>query len=143
MSTFALLRKQFPLVMVGLVVAVSGMLLIRQKFFASSNEVFVPPVAPLPSAPLAPIDPVELREAWETQVKAVLQDYDANADARSAKERLLLVRVPATGRDAHLALYLAFTALAESRPEGKGKLTEARTLFLNADNALRAATSTR
>ncbi len=129
MVNLSFVRNRFGFLMVGLVLIVCAILLIRQKFFAPSGEASLTPVEPIATIPLPPADPAELRGEWERWVNGVLEDYDKTGDARSAKERLLLVRVPAVGRDAHLALYIAFNALSESRPEAKTKLIGARTLF--------------
>ncbi len=114
--------------MIGIVVLVCAILLIRQKFFGASNEVLLP-VEPTPTIPLAPIDPVELQADWRQGIASILADYDKTGDARAAKERMLTVRVPGASRDVHLALFLAFNALGDSRPEGKAKLAAARAEF--------------
>lgn len=129
MPSLSLFRQRFGLFMVGLVLIVCLVLLVRQKFFVGGGERPLTPVEPVVTIPLTPIDPVELQAEWRTAINSVLADYDRTGDARSAKERLLTIRVPASGRDTHLALYLAFNALSESRPEGRVKLTEARTVF--------------
>ena len=114
--------------MIGVVVVVCAVLVIRQKFFGGSNELSAP-VQPIPSIPLNPIDPAELQADWRQGITSILADYDKTGDARAAKERMLTVRVPGTGRDVHLELFLAFNALGDSRPEGKTKLAEARADF--------------
>lgn len=129
MVSLSFVRNRFALLMVGLVLIVCAILLVRQKFFAPAGVTPLAPVEPIATIPLAPIDPVELRGEWQQAVTSILQEYDKTGDARSAKERLLTVRVPAIGRDAHLALYVAFNALGESRLEAKTKLTAARALF--------------
>lgn len=123
--------------MVGLVLIVCFMLLIRQHFFSTSTPSPLTPVEPVATIPLTPIDPVELQTEWGQAVTSILADYDRTGDARSAKERLLTVRVPGSGREAHLALFVAFNALAESRPEGKTKLAAARSLFTTASSTSR------
>lgn len=129
MSNLSFLRTRFGFVMVGLVLVVCLILLARQRFFPAVPTELVP-IEPTAAAPAAvPVDPMVLAEEWQRSVVAILEDYDRTADARAAKERMLTVRVPANGRDAHLALYLAFNALSESRPDGKTKLAAARAAF--------------
>jgi hypothetical protein len=133
MADLSFLRKRSGVIMVGVVLLACCILLARQKFFAHApSDAPLTPVEPLSTLPLAPIDPTVLQADWQHAVSSILEDYDRTGDARSAKERLLTVRVPASGRDAHLALFLAFNTLGESRPEGKAKLAQARTLFLTA-----------
>ncbi len=129
MPSLSLFRQRFGLFMVGLVLIVCLVLLVRQKFFVGGGERPLTPVEPVGTIPLTPIDPAELQAEWRTAITSVLADYDRTGDARSAKERLLTIRVPASGRDTHLALYIAFNALSESRPEGRTKLMEARAAF--------------
>ncbi len=115
--------------MVGVVLVVCLVLVVRQRFFLKNGEPALAPIEPVSSIPLTPIDPIELHAEWQTGVRAILAEYDRTGDARSAKERLLTVRVPGTQRDTHLALYIAFHALSESRPEARAKLTAARAAF--------------
>ncbi len=142
MSSLSLFRQRFGLFMIGLVLIACLALLVRQKFFMGEGGRPLTPVEPVGMIPLTPIDPVELQAEWRTAITSVLADYDRTGDARSAKERLLAVRVPASGRDVHLALYLAFNALSESRPEGRTKLAEARTTFQAQAAAIPASPTT-
>lgn len=132
MPSLSFIRQRFGFVMVGLVLVVCLILLIRQRFFPSGAEKPLPLVEPVATIPLTPIDPVELQAEWQQAVNSVLADYDRTGDARSAKERLLTIRVPGSQRDTHLALFIAFNALADSRPEGKTKLVAARASFTTA-----------
>lgn len=130
MADLSFFRKRSGVIMVGVVLLACFILLARQKFFIHSpSDAPLTPVEPLSTLPLTPIDPTVLQADWQRAVGSILEDYDRTGDARSAKERLLTVRVPASGRDAHLALFLAFNTLGESRPEGKAKLAQARILF--------------
>ncbi len=131
MSGLSFVRQRFGFIMVGLVLIVCAILLVRQRFFPGAQTVALPPVEPVETIPLTPIAPAELDAEWRTAVRSILADYDRTGDARSAKERLLTVRVPGSGREAHLALYVAFNALAESRPEGREKLVTARAPFVS------------
>ncbi len=143
MTTLSFLRTRFGFLMVGLVLVVCLILLVRQRLSPPLSPELQPvePIANVtPDA--APIDPTVLSQEWQRSVTEILGEYDRTADARAAKERLLTVRVPANGRDVHLALYLAFNALSESRPEGKTKLATARTTFTKIAPAPTAATNT-
>lgn len=115
--------------MVGLVLVACIALLVHRHFSSGNEEAPLTPVEPYSALPLTPIDPAELQADWQRSVNEILTDYDRTGDARVAKERMLSVRVPGSGRDAHLALYVAFNTLAESRPEGKAKLAAARATF--------------
>ena len=117
--------------MCGIVLLVCAMLFVRQRFFPENSS----PVS-VQSPSVIPLDQTRVLAEWQEAVKTILADYDHTHDARSARERLLVVRVPASGRDAHLALFLAMNALAESRPDGTRKLTTARALFMTSSELL-------
>ncbi|MBP9762113.1 hypothetical protein KBD34_00685 [Patescibacteria group bacterium] len=129
-------RGRFGFFMVGIVLVVCAILLVRQRFFPSTpSSDDVVQVGNSQVNTLTPVDPTVLHGEWKQAVQAVLADYDQTGDARSAKERLLTLRVPASGRDTHLALFLALNDLAESRPNGKARLAAARTAFVNGTTA--------
>lgn len=135
MSVLSFVRQRFGLIMVAIVLVVCIGLLVHQHFFPSTASTFAPvtngtPTATVPSEPPPqPMEPAELRAQWQAAVATVLSDYDRTSDARAAKEHILAIRVPAVDRDVHLALFLAFNALSESRPEGKDQLKAARSQF--------------
>ena len=135
MSALSFVRQRFGLIMVGVVLVVCMVLLVRQRFFPSTASTFAPITTRTPATNISlepapqPMEPAELKAQWRTAVSTVLADYDRTSDARTAKEHILAIRVPAADRDVHLALFLAFNALSESRPEGKDQPTTARAQF--------------
>jgi hypothetical protein len=141
MPSSSFFRNRFGFVMVAIVLVVCAILLVRQRFFPSTSQQGAEQVGNSQTNTLAPVDPTVLHSEWKQAVEAVLADYDRTGDARSAKERMLTLRVPASGRDMHLALFLALNDLAESRPNGKTKLTAARTAFVNGTTVPAQATS--
>lgn len=135
-QSLSFIRQRFGFIMVGLVLLVCIVLLARQRLFSTNQEQPLTPVEPVSTIPLTPVDPVELQQEWQAAVTSILAEYDRTGDARAAKERMLTVRVPRLGRDVHLALFVAFNALGESRPEGRAKLAAARAAFQSATTSV-------
>lgn len=90
---------------------------LQRGFFRSST---VSP-ASVPARSISP-QPAE----WRRQVRIVLERYDQDHRPDVARDALLQLTVGREDQPRHLALVLAFHALAEGRPEAAQKLAQAR-----------------
>lgn len=73
-------------------------------------------------------DPVRAHEEWRSEVRTMTEHLDERSppdDARRARERLLLLRVAAEDRDAHLRVILALVALERGETDALRRLREA------------------
>lgn len=127
-SLVTTVRARLGLILVLIVLVFCAILLVRQRFFSISPEGTIQAGSTVTPEPPV-VSSAELKAQWKQSVASILADYDQTTDARSARERLLALRVPAELKDAHLALFLAFNTLTDSRPEGAAKLTSARAQF--------------
>lgn len=127
-SLISVVRARLGIVMVVLVLIVCVVLLIRQYVSPSLPSASVSDGSSARSQPPI-ISSTELEAQWKQSITSILTDYDKTSDARSARERVLALRVPAAEKDLHLALFMALNALTESRAEGATELMAARALF--------------
>lgn len=70
-----------------------------------------------------------MHEDWQERVKDILRSYDEEKNAVSARDALLALTVSRDDQSTHLALVLAFNALAEGKTEGQRQLDEARRML--------------
>lgn len=73
--------------------------------------------------------PEEIRRTWKEGTIATLQLYEQEHNPQQAKAKLLALTVPTEGRDAHLALVLAFEAKIQERADAEERLQVARAAF--------------
>ena len=145
------LREHFTVLMIGIVLVTGAVLFVYQHVVPKTQTSVAPVMisatdtnVAAPSANQAPIVPSVLQAEWRANVSGILADYDQTRDARTARDRLLAVRVPADARDLDLALYLALNALTNSETDGAAKLAAARaSLTASAPTATTTASSTR
>lgn len=72
-------------------------------------------------------DPVRAHEEWRNEVRTMTDGLDERSpadDVRRARERLLLLRVAAEDRDAHLRIILALVALERGEEGALRRLRE-------------------